>query len=265
MTLCDAHNHLQDPRLAPQREEILSELTHLNVVRFVVNGTQESDWNAVADLAASDARAVPSFGLHPWHVARRTPDWLKILEERLAASPKAGVGEIGLDRWIRDHDLALQTEVFLAQLALAASGNRPATIHCIQAWGALWDAVSKHPVPECGFLLHAYGGPLEMVHGFLKLGAFLSFNAYFLHPRKAAQRDVFRHIPLDRLLIETDAPDLRPPDDQNRYPMADADGAPINHPANIALAYDALAALRGMPVEELAEQVEENFAQLFGK
>ena len=264
MTLCDAHNHLHDLRLSPKRDEILSELTHINVVRFVVNGTREDDWAGVADLAASDARVVPSFGLHPWNVAQRTPDWLDRLRDCLAESPRAGIGEIGLDRWVKGHDLALQTEVFLAQLALATAGNRAATIHCIQAWGALWEAISRRPVPQCGFLLHSYGGPLEMVEGFLKRGARFSYSAYFLHPRKGAQRDVFRQIPLDRLLIETDAPDLRPPDEQNRYPLQDEDGAPINHPANITLAYDALGELRGIPVADLAEQVEKNFTQLFG-
>ena len=217
------------------REEILSALTRLNVLRFAVNGTQESDWNAVSDLAASDSRIVPSFGLHPWHVARRTRDWIKVLEQSLTAYPQAGIGEIGLDRWVRDHDLVMQTEVFLAQLALAASGNRPVTIHCIQAWGALWDALSTRPVPERGFLLHAYGGPGEMAKGFLQRGARFSFNAYFLHPRKSAQREVFREIPLDRLLIETDAPDLTPPDSYNRHPLKGPDGAPVNHPANIAI------------------------------
>src|SRR5256884_7646943 len=61
-----------------------------------------------------------------------------------------------------------------------------------------------HPLPGRGFLIHAYGGPQEMVAGFAKLGAYFSFNAYFLHERKGRQREVFRHIPADRLLIETE-------------------------------------------------------------
>jgi TatD DNase family protein len=264
MEICDAHNHLHDARLLPHRAQILAELSRLNVTRAVVNGTRENDWDAVAALAAAESFVLPSFGLHPWRVAQRTPDWLNALRRQLAAHPEAGIGEIGLDRWVKGHDLELQKEMFLAQMEIAAAENRPATIHCLQAWGALWDLIEHRPVPACGFLLHAYGGPSEMVKGFVERGARFSFNPYFLHERKADQREVFRQIPLDRLLIETDAPDMLPPDDLNRFVLSDETGAPINHPANIALAYDSLAQIRAMPVGELAEQVGENFSRLFG-
>ena len=84
----------------------------------------------------------------------------------------------------------------------------------------------------------------------------------FLHERKEAQREVFRQIPINRLLIETDAPDMLPPENRNRHPLSDDGGAPVNHPANIDLAYDALAEIRGaMPVEWKLHggQMEENF------
>ena len=142
----------------------------------------------------------------------------------MESHPNAGVGEIGLDRWIEGHDPKVQSEVFLPQLALAAELNRPATIHCLRAWGALDELLRTHPLPKRGFLLHAYGGPQEMVAGFAKLGGYFSFNAYFLHERKARQREVFRHIPADRLLVETDAPDMRPPDELTAFPLRDADG-----------------------------------------
>jgi len=262
--LFDAHDHLHDARLTPHRAAILPELARLGLARAVVNGTREADWDAVAALAAEHAFVLPSFGLHPWQVATRSAHWLAALREKLQAHPDAGVGEIGLDRWIEGHDLALQSAVFLAQLGLAAELNRPATIHCIRAWGALDELLRAHPLPARGFLIHAYGGPAEMVGGFVALGGYFSFNAYFLHERKPAQRAVFRDLPIERLLVETDAPDLRPPDERNRYPLRDGGGEAINHPANIALAYHALAGLRGLPVEVLAAQVEENFERLFG-
>ena len=174
------------------------------------------------------------------------------------------MGEIGLDCWIEGHDIADQTDVFIAQLALAAERNLPATIHCIQAWGTLWDVVRTHSMPARGFLLHAYGGSLEMMRGFVERGAYFSFSPYFLHERKAAQRAVFAAIPDDRILVETDAPDLRPPDERNAHPLFDASGAPLNHPANIATAYDGLADIRGITVDALAESVAANFARLFG-
>ena len=263
MKLLDAHNHLHDARLAPHRAPILQALAGLGVVRTVVNGTREADWDAVASLADEHPFVLPSFGLHPWYVAERTPRWLELLREKLDAHPAAGVGEIGLDRWIEGHDLALQSEVFLAQLGLAVEMQRPVTIHCLRAWGALDGLLRTHPAPSCGFLIHAYGGPVEMINGLVERGGYFSFNAYFLHERKAKQREVFRQIPADRLLVETDAPDLRPPDERNPHPLRDASGEAINHPANIALAYEALADIRGVPVETLAVQVKQNFTRLF--
>ena len=263
--MLDAHNHLHDPRLAPHLPAILAELARLGVTRAVVNGTREDDWPAVAALAREQPWIIPSFGLHPWHIATRSPDWLAHLREHLDAHPGAAIGEIGLDRWIAGHDPEAQREVFTAQLALATERNLPVTIHCLRAWGPLWDILRTHPLPARGFLLHAYGGPAEMVRGFVKRGAYFSFNAYFLHDRKAAQRAVFQHLPIERLLVETDAPDLRPPDDQNPNPLLAPDGTPINHPANLALAYTALANLRDIPVAELTDQVAHNFARLFGE
>jgi TatD DNase family protein len=263
MNLIDAHNHLHDARLTPHRAAIFAELQRLHVTRAVVNGTRESDWDAVSVLSREHDFVIPSFGLHPWYVAERSSDWSGKLREKLVAHPNAGVGEIGLDRWIEGHDLDAQTEVFLPQLALAAEFNRPATIHCLQAWGALHDLLHKHPVPQRGFLIHAYGGPAEMVAGFAALGAYFSFNAYFLAERKARQRETFRQIPADRLLVETDAPAMPPPEKLNAYPIRDERGELLNHPANIGLAYEKFAEIRGLSVEELAAQVRANCARIF--
>lgn len=264
MRYLDAHNHLHDARLTPHRSEILEQLARLPIERAVVNGTREEDWEAVATLAREQPFVIPSFGFHPWYVASRSPQWLEKLRALLVAHPHAGVGEIGLDRWIEGHDPKVQAEVFLPQLALAAELNRPVTIHCLQAWGALDELLRAHPLPGRGFLIHAYGGPQEMVAGFAKLGAYFSFNAYFLHERKGRHREVFRHIPVDRLLVETDAPDMLPPDELIRFPLRDSAGKAVNHPAHIELAYETLAEIRNEPPEKLTEQVVDNFARLFG-
>jgi TatD DNase family protein len=235
--LLDAHNHLHDARLAPWRGAIRAELHAIGLAGAVVNGTREDDWPAVAALAAELPGVVlPSFGLHPWHVNARGPRWREVLADQLARHPGCGVGEIGLDRWIEGHDLAAQADCFRWQLDLAARENRPATIHCLKAWGALWEIIEKAAVPERGFLLHAYGGPAEMVKGFAQRGAYFSFSPYFLHARKAPQREVFRVIPRERLLVETDAPDMAPPLEANPRPLHDRTEKLLNHPANIVLA-----------------------------
>ncbi|MBL9217681.1 MAG: TatD family hydrolase [Opitutaceae bacterium] len=277
MNLYDAHQHFHFDQLTPHRAMIARDLASIGLRQAVVNGTNEEEWPVVAALAREYRWIVPSFGLHPWDAGNRSPDWLARLRTALAADPAAGVGEIGLDRWLlelkpedprvaglRVAPLEEQREVFAAQLALATELNRAASIHCVQAWGALHDVLKKAARPARGFLLHGYAGPLEMVKNFADLGAYFSFNIQLLEPRHASRLNTFRHIPTKRLLVETDAPTKPPAGTRNRFPLPlAADGSPVNHPANIAVAYAALAELRGVPLDLLAPQIEQNFRRLF--
>ena len=274
----DAHNHLQDDWLAPQLDQIAAQLAGLRLQGAVVNGTCENDWAGVSELSRRFPWVVPSFGLHPWDTGNRSPDWLKKITVVLEAHPTAGVGEIGLDRWIIDRarlddprltgmrraPLDEQIEVFSAQLKLAARDNRPATIHCLDAWGALDQVLHKTPVPARGFLLHAYSGPAEMVRGFVELGAYFSFNGSFLDERHGRHRETFKLIPRDRLLVETDAPAMSLPEPLRTYNLPpSATGQPVNHPGNIEAAYVGLAATLGLTVADLATQTEANFLRFF--
>ena len=277
--LFDAHNHLQDEWLAPHLDTIVPVLTDLGVGGAVVNGTHPEDWPRVAALAARFPWIRPSYGVHPWQCGRRPADWKDQFEARLIANPHACVGEIGLDRWILENarkddprlvdtvraPLDEQSEVFRWQLNWAGQHNRAATIHCLQAWGPLLDVLQTTARPERGFLLHAYGGSLEVARQCLELGACFSFNPSFLDPRKTRQREVFCALPLERLLVETDAPALPPPPERTRFTLPDsANGCRVAHPGNLGLAYAALAELRGVPEQQLQEQVAENFRRLFG-
>ncbi len=259
----DSHNHLQDAQLAPHRDAILAELQGRNVARMVVNGTQESDWPAVQELARKSSMIVPSYGLHPWFVRERTEDWKKSLERHLGEAP-AGVGEIGLDRWIEGYDLPQQEEVFLWQWRLAAERNLPVSVHCLQAWGRLLELLKREPRPKCGFLLHSYGGPKEMIPSFAALGAYFSVSGYFANERKARQLETFCHVPPERLLIETDAPDMLPPANLIEHPLADPAGKAVNNPANIAAIYRWFAGTMNESTEALASHVAQNFSRLFG-
>lgn len=275
----DAHNHLQDEWLAPHLERVCRQLEALPIRRMVVNGTVDTDWPVVERLAAQFRWVMPSFGVHPWLVGNRGAGWREALEGFLDRHPEAGVGEVGLDRWIlesaRSDDLRLaglrrapldeQRDVFLAQVELAARDNRPLTIHCLDAWGLLADLLHKSRLPERGFLLHAYGGSLEMTEAFAARGAYFSFSGYFLDERKRRQQEVFRRLPLNRVLVETDAPSmpLPPPWRTHKLPPTPA-GQTVNHPANIEAVYAGLAALRGISMQELSAAVEANFGRFFG-
>ncbi len=261
----DAHNHLQDDRFAGRQGELVAACRQAGVARMVVNGACEADWPAVAALARQfPDLVIPSFGCHPWFIDERTPRWRETLARFLDETPGAVVGEIGLDRWKPGLDYTGQEEVFSAQLELAAERNLPASLHCLQAWGRLHELLRAGPCPRRGVLLHSYGGPAELVAPLAGLGAFFGFPGYFLHKRKLRQRDVFRQVPPDRLLLETDAPDQLLPDAANGFPLAAANGAPLNHPANLGGVYHGLAAFLGEPVPALAARVEANFTRLFG-
>jgi TatD DNase family protein len=259
----DAHNHLQDDRFSGRQSELLAACEKAGIARMVVNGACESDWPQVLALARSNPIVLPSFGYHPWHLPERTPDWQKNLEKFLDEIPSA-VGEIGLDRWKPNLPYEPQEEVFLAQLRIAAEWNLPVSIHCLQAWGRLHDLLRDHPRPARGLVLHSFGGPAEMITAFAKFGAYFSFPGYFLHERKLRQRETFRQVPPDRLLIETDAPDQHLPAEKILHPLVGTDGKPLNHPANLVAVYAGLAKFLGEKVESLAARVEENFMRVFG-
>jgi TatD DNase family protein len=258
----DAHNHLQDERFAGQQAELLAACFRAGIARMVVNGACESDWPQVRALARANPLVLPSFGYHPWYLRERTGDWQKNLITLLDEIP-AAVGEIGLDRWKPDLPYENQEEMFLAQLQIAAARNRPVSIHCLQTWGRLHELLRDHPRPACGFVLHSFGGPAEMIPALATLGAYFSFPGYFLQERKLRQRETFRRVPPDRLLIETDAPDQLLPAAQTPFPLSGPDGKPLNHPANLVAVYEGLADFFGENLESLAARVEANFHQIF--
>lgn len=257
MKFYDAHNHLQDERFADRQDELVAVARDAGVERMVVNGTCAQDWPKVAELARRfPGYVLPAFGLHPWFVSARAPDWEQQLA-RWLEEPGATIGEIGLDRWKADLPWADQEEVFLRQLALAAKLNRPVSIHCLKAWGPLCELLERSERPARGFLLHSYSGSSEVARRLLSLGAFFSLSGHL--------REVFRHIPLERVLIETDAPDQLLPEDLRRHMLTDPKtGSLLNHPAHTREVYEAATALLKLPLPALCEQVERNFTALFG-
>jgi TatD DNase family protein len=222
------------------------------VSRCVVNGTSPEDWPQVAQLAALYPELViPSFGLHPWKTP--SPNWQQQLTSYLDTVPHACIGECGLDRWIKGYDIELQREVFTAQLDLASQRNLPLSIHCLKAWGLLIEILESRPLPQRGFLLHSYSGSAELIPRLAELGAYFSFSGYFLHQRKQNVRDAFKSVPPDRLLIETDAPDMLPPESCIDHPLENQ----LHHPANISKIHDEASTVLDL------SSVSENFQRFF--
>ncbi|MGE9295209.1 MAG: TatD family hydrolase [Puniceicoccales bacterium] len=266
----DAHCHWHDARLIPHAEQIERDLQTAKLRYTVVNGTHPGDWDAVAALAEQDERVIPAFGLHPWKVNDAPADWLEKLQSMLDRFPNAVIGEVGLDRWIEGHDLPRQEDALKAQLELAAAENRPISLHCLKAWGQMLQLLETVPLPARGFHLHGYGGSPEMVRAFAELGGYFSFSAYVMHSRKVKHRDSLRVVPEDRLLIETDSPDMLPPEEWQVFALPGKaafahalGGELLHHPANITAGYRAVAEVKEVDELALRRQVEANFMRYF--
>lgn len=261
--MIDSHLHLQDHRFRGKVPAIIDSIRSEGIQTLVVNGTAPEDWEAVSSLATEYDEVIPFFGLHPWKVNEVIDtNWKEHLVEMLNRHPEAGIGEIGLDRWIRDHDLDAQREAFLFQLGLAEKMRRTLAIHCLQAWGSLRDCLEDTNL-SVPFLLHSYGGPGEMLEQFVSLGARFSISGYFFRPDKAKKLTVFEQVPEDRILLETDAPDMLPPPDLIRYPMETDSGETITHPSNLVLIYQAYANWAGLDLGDAMIRMRENFANWY--
>jgi TatD DNase family protein len=263
MGLIDSHNHLQDERLAAVRDTAIAECVRIGVRHAVVNGTHPRDWPRVAELATRHSWLLPSYGVHPWYTDDLPSDYLETLT-RYLDQPGSVIGEIGIDHWTEGLDRGRQEEVFLAQLALARERTVPVTIHGLKAWGRLLELLHSYGAPSRGFLLHSYSGPQEMVRAFVDLGAYFSVCPAFFSPQRSKTLELFRHIPLDRILPETDAPDQGPSPEMDLYEVITQGERRVNHPGNIQIVYSGLAELLGLTIVEVEARMEENFVRLFG-
>lgn len=250
----DAHCHWQDERLQRLQSRWWNKSLLGEKGKALVNGTHPEDWAGVIEWTEREAGVIPFFGVHPWWVEKVSPSgWEKELIAILERFPAAGVGEIGLDKWVRGVSREKQRIAFQAQLEVARELGRPVTIHCLRAFGEVAEMLAAVGSLSGGFLLHAYSGPVELVDTFVSAGAYFSFSPYFCQARKQAARDCFARIPEDRLLVETDAPHMSPGEEVDERNLRETpSGERLNHPANLDLAIDGLAALRGWNGAECA-------------
>jgi TatD DNase family protein len=259
--LLDAHSHVQEEVLAPYLPAVMRRAAAAGVTGMVVNGTSETDWPDVLRLSRDYPGVIPCFGLHPWFVGARSPDWLDRLAAHLDAMPSA-LGEIGLDRLVRDRDEAAQERCFREQLALAGRRGLPVMVHCFRAWGWLLDILREAGRPPGGMLIHAYGGAPDLVPELAAMGTCFSFAGNVLDPRHQRARAALAAIPLDRLLVETDAPAMLPPEPFRPQVTIAPGGAPLNEPANLPAIVGGIAALRGMTPEALVDVLRANLERL---
>lgn len=284
--LFDAHCHLQDPRIAAAAPTIIRAATASGVARFAVNGTSEKDWHLVKQMAQEHPSVVPCFGLHPWWVPERSPDWMDSLRRFFSETPEAAVGEIGLDKGSHGKtiDFGEQVEVFQRQLELAKELEKPVSVHCVRAFGDLLEILKQSGPFPAGVLLHSYMGSAEMVISLANLGCYFSLSGFLTGLKSTKAKQILQAIPLDKILLETDAPDALPKMDDVSLStvLVDSSGADgykchrdansqaatssnesLNHPANIHIVLKFVASLLEMPETTLAEMSYKNAIQLF--
>jgi len=261
--LYDAHNHMADPALWAHRVAIEPCLREIDLRYAVVNGTSPNDWPAVLELAKSDLHIIPAIGMHPWHVNDAATDWQARFLQALDRGARV-IGEVGLDQWIESHDLERQQAAFRWQLAQATQRNLPVSIHCLKAIGPLMETLRRDTLPKRGFHLHAYNGPVELIPELVELGAYFSFNAGQLRIVKSKTPERICAVPAERLLIETDAPDMLPARRLRSFDLPKSvRGHALTHPATLIDGYTAITHLRATPIESLRQQVASNFEHYF--
>lgn len=259
MRYFDAHVHLHEACLAAT-VAAMGDGTEAYTV--VANGTGPDDWASVEALESRGSlRVLKAYGVHPWKVDSLPGDWESALSERLG-SGAASVGEIGLDHWIEPRCPALQRDVFERQLHLAEVFRLVPTVHAVRAAEEVEQVLRRMP-PGRGFLMHAFAGSRQVQRRLLDIGGHFSFSAYAAEPSRKRMREAIAYCPADRLLTETDAPSMAPPEWSRDYPLGDAEDRPVHDPREIRTALHVLAAIRGEDPEHLGQAVEVTFGRLF--
>jgi len=237
--LIDTHCHLDAAEFDGDRAAVLAAARAAGVGGFLVPAVGAADFEAVAALSAAHPDCRHAFGIHPMYVRQAHESDLELLHARLAEGSAVAVGEIGLDGYVADGDLPLQTRYFEAQLKLAREFGLPVVLHVRRAQDQILKYLRRIGVP--GGIAHAFNGSRQQAEAFIGLGFRLGFGGAMTYTGSRRIRELAASLPLSAIVLETDAPDIPP-----------AWGAGLrNDPANLGRFAGVLAELRGMRVEEV--------------
>ncbi len=237
----DTHCHLDAPEFGRTQAELVRAAQAAGVDRMILPAVDRGTFDSVRALCARYPNCVPAYGIHPLYVDGAQPHDLLALRDYLAQPNTAAVGEIGLDFFVEGVDPGKQEFYFAEQLKLAREFDLPVILHIRRAQ----DLVLKH-LRLCkvrGGIAHAFNGSLQQAGEFLKLGFKLGFGGAMTYSRATRLRALAATLPLEGIVLETDAPDI-PPDFLAR-------GQP-NKPEYLPRIAQTLAELRGLSLEEVA-------------
>lgn len=257
MRLIDTHNHLDFPDFDADRATVLARCRTLGVERQILLGVYRQNWQRIWDLASAEPGLHAAFGLHPVYLEQHGAGdldelgaWLQRLrgEEKLCA-----VGEFGLDYYLPELDRERQQALFEAQLRLAAEAELPVLLHVRRAHAPTIAALKRIRPSRAG-IIHAFSGSREEAREYLKLGFRLGLGGAATWPQANRLRRVVGELPLDAVVLETDAPDMAPAMHPNGR----------NSPEYLPDICRALAGIMNVTPEALAEASTRNACELFG-
>lgn len=244
----DTHAHYDDERFEDNRKELLSALTSHGVGGIVTCGCDgESSKKALA-IAEEFPFVYAAVGIHPGNLESNT-DIAQI--ESLAAHKKCvAIGEIGLDYYWRQDNKKEQAEIFESQLALANKLDMPVIVHDREAHADTMEFLKKHKPKG---VVHSFSGSVEMAEELLKLGLYIGIGGVITFKNAKKLPDVVKMLPLDRILLETDAPYLTPVPYRSK----------TNHSAMIYLTAQKIAEIKGLTTEEILKATFKNACEIF--
>ncbi|TWT21786.1 TatD family hydrolase [Luteimonas wenzhouensis] len=252
MELVDSHCHLDAPGFDPDRGAVIDRARAAGVRTQVVPAVDAVQWPRLREVCRMADGLHPAYGLHPMYLASHRPEHLQDLRGWLERERPVAVGECGLDYYVEGLDPAAQQVCFEGQLRLAREFDLPVIVHARRAVDAV--IASLRRIGGLRGVIHSWSGSEEQARQLWKLDFMLGIGGPVTYERARRLRRLVATMPLEHLLLETDAPD---------QPDAGIRGQ-RNEPARLAAVLDAVAALRDQPREEVARATAANAARLFG-
>lgn len=249
----DTHCHLNAPELYPDIDNLILEASKVGVTSFLVIGYNKETSILAVKIAEQYPNCYAAVGFHPTEINDLSEDdYSEIFE--LAKNPKVkAIGEIGLDyHWVKDPILReIQKEYFIRQIEDANRLGLPIAIHNRESIEDCLSILEEYP-PIKGGIMHCYSGSVESMHEFLKLGMYISLGGPVTFKNAKTPKEVAMNCPIDRLLVETDAPYLAP------HPLRGT----VNLPKNIALVVDEISSLRELSRKHIEDATYKNACRL---
>lgn len=251
MRLVDSHSHFDAGEFDADRARAHARARAAGVVAQVVPATDAAGWPKLKAVCAAFAGLHPAYGLHPMYLAAHRPQHLRDLRDWIGREQPVAVGECGLDRFVEGLDDDLQQRYFDAQLELAREFDLPVIVHARRAVDAVIASIRK--VGGLRGVVHSFSGSAAQAAQLHALGFLLGIGGPVTYARANRLRRIVAAIPLEQLLLETDAPDQ--PDSHHRGER--------NEPAHLPRVLEVVAELRGVPQEEVAAATCANAERLF--